>query len=176
MYRTKMLAKKILQHYLSKHQFKNTDQDKNVAEPSSEENFSCKDNCVKSGLNPPQSYECDPLESGKTGLDVLKRREPPRPPHRACNSLNTPKQIYLQEMRSTFAAMYPRRYGHYQVSKWLANFLQINWFKFRPFTCPWLPRRPSPTKGFLSWLGALRWHGLSYRDARKLPRNQLVVK
>ncbi len=38
------------------------------------------------------------------------------------------------------------------------------------------PHRPSPTKGFLSWLGALRWHGPSRRHPRKLLRNPVVVK
>ena len=34
------------------------------------------------------------------------------------------------------------------------------------------PRRPSPTKGFLSWLSTLRWQGPSRRHPRKLPRTR----
>ncbi len=41
------------------------------------------------------------------------------------------------------------------------------WIESRPF------RSSSPTKGFLSWLGALRWHGPSRCHPRKLPRTRL---
>ena len=47
------------------------------------------------------------------------------------------------------------RYGHYQVSKWVAKFFKETLIKVCPFPCPWLPQRPSPTKGFFSSLGAL---------------------
>ena len=36
--------------------------------------------------------------------------------------------------------------------------------------------RPLPTNGFLSWLGALRWHRQSCCHSQKLPRNQVVVR
>ena len=36
------------------------------------------------------------------------------------------------------------------------------------FPCSWLPRRPSPMKGFLSWLGALRWHALLKKFTSKV--------
>ena len=34
--------------------------------------------------------------------------------------------------------------------------LLMTCIKSRPFPCSWLPQQPSPTKGFLSWLGAHR--------------------
>ena len=48
--------------------------------------------------------------------------------------------------------------------------------KSRPSPCSWLPWRPSPIKGFLSWLGALCWHKPSHCHSWKLPRHQVVVR
>ena len=50
------------------------------------------------------------------------------------------------------------------------------WIKSGQFPCSWLPQRPSPTKGFLSWLGSHRWHGLSRHHSRKVPWNQVLVR
>ena len=50
------------------------------------------------------------------------------------------------------------------------------WIKSLQFPCSWLPRRPSPTKGFSGWLGALRWHRPSPWHSQKLPRNKVVVR
>ena len=50
------------------------------------------------------------------------------------------------------------------------------WIKSHPFPCSWLPRWPLPTKGFLSWLCASRWHRLSQCHSRTLPRNQVVLR
>ena len=46
----------------------------------------------------------------------------------------------------------------------------------RPFPYSWLPRWPSPTQGFLSWLGALCWIGPSHCHSRKLSRNLVLVR
>ena len=67
----------------------------------------------------------------------------------------------------------------YQV--WSLSSLKVScqdfrktWVKSCQFPCSWLPWWPSPTKGFLSYLGTLGWHEPSCCHSQKLPRSQVV--
>ena len=56
------------------------------------------------------------------------------------------------------------------------TFNEMTWIMSPPFPCSWLPRRPLPTKGFLSWLSTLGWHGPSHCETSEKPDCNQVKK
>ena len=120
-----MLVKKILQPYLSKHQFNIMGHEGDMIDKSSD--FPCKldpNKPVKLEQNPPEetSYERDPL--AKIDPKRLSRKEPPK-----LYEGYKPFQLFVKEMKSSFVAMNEGRQGRKGHMTIINNKMRRHWKK-----------------------------------------------